>query len=470
MDLGKWQSSPAYLSVRDITNGDDVPYKSKLSGVLHTVEHDYKIFKILSQHIVRDYNETMMDDVQVKIMVPLGDYIYLVYPNKDNLEMTIRKTPLNSMGSGENSASSIEETRYKCVFDTTNPSFTGTEFANYNQSTLNNTQFVDIKMKLMDRNVEPLRIKTVQGIFRGVSSSELIKSILLGESQNILIDGSPAVSGMDMVEPDNQIPNDQIILSSGTYICEVPTILQERYNGIYKYGIGTYYQRYNKNTPTWFIFPLFDFDRFDGGGEKNIAIFYSAPSKYTMGIERTYRVKSGVLEVIVSSEKHQMNVSDVTQLNEGVGFRMVDTAAFMKKPVMIDETGSAVGARGNLNREVAFINRKDGLNHTPVVRNYSTNSYHETSKISARQATILQFGWENADESLIYPGMPMKYCYMQNNEFCELKGTILGIHSIRTRQGTIAEDDRYLTKCILSIATELNTQLPSFDKGDSLDR
>ncbi|HXQ33706.1 MAG TPA: hypothetical protein VN843_06825, partial [Anaerolineales bacterium] len=127
------------------------------------------------------------------------------------------------------------------------------------------------------------------------------------------------------------------------------------------------------------------------------------------------------------------------------------------------------GARGNLNREVGFVNRGDGLIYAPVVKDISTNSFNETSKVTSRQTTILHFGWEHADESLIYPGMPMKFCYMQNDELCELKGTILGIHAMRMRQGTIAESDRYSTHCILSVAAEINTQLPEYDGEQSFD-
>src|ERR1700752_132670 len=344
MDVSRWQSSPIYLVVREITDGKDVPYKSSLKATLHTVDQDYPVFKITSQDLVRDYNKMMMDDVQVTVMVPLGDYIYLVYPNKEHLEMTIVKTPLMSIGDADDTSKGIEEIRYKCIFDITNPSFSSTDFGSFSQEALNSTQFVTFKFRLMDRNIEPLRVKMVQGVFRGVTASDLIKSILLGESQKILIDGQPAVIGLDLVEPDNQSINGQVVLSSGTHICEVPTILQEKYKGVYKYGIGTYYQRYYQNTPMWFVFPLFDFDRFDGGSEKNVAIFYSAPPKFTTGIERTYRVNAGVVEIIVTTDKHQINVTDVTQLNEGVGFRLIDSNAFMKKPVLIDEKGSAIGA------------------------------------------------------------------------------------------------------------------------------
>jgi len=467
MDVAKWQSSPVYITVRDIVSGPDVSYKSRLSAILHTTTQDYPIFKILSEDFVRDYLLMMMDTVQIKVMIPMGDYAYLIYPNKDNLELTVTKTYLQSIGDSEDADKQIEQVRYKCILDTKSPSFTTNDLGNFSQQSMNSTQILTIKFQLMDRNAEPLRVKMVQGIFRGITAKDLITSVLLGEAQNIQVDGAPVVSGLDLVPPDNTAPFNQVILSSGTHICEVPNILQQKYGGIYKYGLGVYYQRYNNNTPTWFVYPLYDFDRFDGGREQNVAIFYFAPPKFTKNIERTYRVNGSLLEAVITTDKIQVNTTDVTQLNDGVGFRMLDPNAMMKKPIEVDDTGAAIGSRARLNREVGYIDRGDGLNYTPVVRDISSNPYHEISKVSARQATVIHFAWENSDESLLYPGMPCKCVYMQNDIICEVKATLLNVHATRNRQGTLGEPDRYATKCIIAVATELNIQLPDYDSDQS---
>ncbi len=468
MNLANWRSSPVYLAVRDIFASEDPPFRNRLKAVLHTSDRDYTVFKILSEEIVKDYSKSMMEDIRLTCSIPLGDYITLVYPNKDNLEMTVTRTPMKARGDSNNGKKNIQQIKYKCLFEPINPSFTSSEISNYDQATLNNSQFVTVYFRLMDRNAEPLRVKMTQGVFRGIGPEEMIKAILLSESQQILVDGKPAAEGLDIVKPDKTKAISQVVLSSGTHMCEVPTMIQENYDGVYKYGIGTFFQRYN-GVPMWFVYPLFDFDRFDGREERDVAIFYSAPPKFTQGAERTYRVNPGVLEVVVTTDKHQINVSEIKQLNEGVGFRLMDTDAFMKKPAIIDADGEPVGARANLNREVNLLERKDGLNYVPVIKNFATNPYHETSKIASRTHTLLHFGWDNADETLIYPGMPMKFCYMEDNQYRELKGTILGLQAFRIREGNQIENDRFSTKCVISVATELNTQLPTYDGEKSFD-
>ena len=469
MDLARWQTSPLFIAVREILNGKDQPFRYRLEAIIHTKDKDYKVFKVLSETIIRDYTKNMMDDTMITLHVPLGDYQYLIYPNKDNLELTVKKTSLDSISGEVSYNKPIEEIRYKCLFDSTNISYAATEYSAADQNSLNLSKFTSFRVRLMDRNAEPLRVKMVQGVFRGVTPADLMKSILLGESQKVLIDGKPSVTGLDLVKPDNQKPIQQVVIPSGTYICEIPTILQEEYTGVYKYGIGTYYQRYGKNqTPTWFIYPLYDFSRFDNGDHKDLAIFYAAPPKYTKHVERTYRVQSGVVQIIVTTSRYQVNVSDIVQLDKGVGFRLPDVNAFMKKPVKI-ENGQAFAARGNLNMEAGYIDRGDGLNHVPMIMDYSTNPYNELSKVSSRQISVLQFGWQNADESLLYPGMPCKYIFIQDDRVCEIRGTILGLQSYRVKEGSMVDYDRYSTNCVVVVATELSTKIPEFSNDVSLD-
>lgn len=462
MDLGKFYSSPIWIGVREIFAGQDVPYKTRITATIHTPEQDYEVFKVLSYDVMRDYVTLMMDNALLKVMIPLGDYIRLVYPNKDNLEITVTVKHLLSVGDGEDNEKEIEKTRYKAVFDPSNPRFTGTDIMNADQRPLNMTSIPQFKFRLMDRCAEPLRVKTLQGVFRSIKPEDLIKAVLLGESQKILVDGSPAASGLDMFPPDQSTPISQIVIPSGTFMCELPTIIQEESIGVYKYGIGTYFQRFN-GVPMWFVFPLYNHDRFDSGTEQKVAVFYSTPDKAGKGVERTYRVNGNVLEVVITGNKMELDNSELTQLNYGTGFRLMDQAAFMKKPILIDENNKAVGARGNLNQEVTFMDRGDGLNFVPTIRNTKTNAYNEISKVSARQTAVVKFIWENADPELIYPGMPMKYCFMQGDEVVEVKGTILGVHGSRRREGSLGEPDRFSSRALVSVATQRNPSVPEYE-------
>lgn len=472
MELDKYKSASIWASVKEILEEKkENSFKVRLEGVLHTEDEDYDLYRIVGFHTFRDYTKAMMDDIQMSAYIPLGDYIYLVYGNKDHLEVTITTTYLRAVGDKEDKDQEIIKTRYKAILDHSNPTFETSDFSNVSQQALNLSQVLTIQFRLVDRNVEPLRVKMTQGVFRGVAPDQLIKGLLLGESQKVKIDGKPAVEGLDLCKPDKTETSTQVVIPSGTFICEIPTYLQERAGGVYKYGIGTYYQRYKKagsppserQKPLWFVYPLYDHERFEGGKDRDVVTFFAAPSKLAGGVEKTFRTDSGTVEVVIATDKVTVTGTTVSQLNRGVGYRFADTNAFMKKPVKI-KAGEAEAVRANLNREVGFMERKDGLQYVPVIKDLTSNPYHEISQVSTRQTSLLKFTWENAIADLLYPGMPAKYCYMQDNELAEVKGTVVSVHAATLLLSSIAEHPRYTTHCVVTVATNSNVKPPEYDK------
>lgn len=452
MDIGKYKESSIWASVKPILEQEkDNEIKIRLEAVIHADGQDYDVFRLMSFDVVRDYVTNMMDVIQVGIQVPLGDYQWLVHPKRDALEMTITKTYLKSVGDKEDKDKDKEKIKYKCIVDPSNPAHETSDIHNFSQQAINLADMVMVKFRLVDLKVEPLRVKMVQGSYRGIKPADLIKSVMIGESQKVKVDGKPAADGIDLVEPDKKEPSTQIVLPSGTFMFEVPTFIQERCGGVYKNSIGTYFQRYKKKA-LWFVYPLLDFERFEGSKERDVAVFYSAPPKIAGFVEKTWKVEGGKIEIIVGTEKNFRNTTAVTQLNDGVGFRFMDNNAFMKKPVKINGENEPEAMRANLNREVGFMERKDGLQYAPVIRDITSNVYHETAKVAHRQMGIVKFVWQNSDPDLLYPGMPMKYCFMQDNEPQELFGTILGVHGTTNNLATVAENARYVTHTIVSCA------------------
>lgn len=469
MDIDKYKSAAIWASVKEILEEEKPnPFKTRMEAILHTEEEEYDLFRMVALDQVRDYTNAMMDDTQLKAYVPLGDYVFLVYAHRENLEITITTTYLKSLGDREDKDKEIVKIRYKAILDPDSPRLEASDYSNVSQKALNLADMLTVKFRLMDRNVEPLRVKTTQGVFRGITPKKLITNLLLGESQKVTVDGKPSVEGLDLVDPDRTETNVQVTIPSGTFVCEIPTYIQERANGVYKNGIGTYYQRYNKKPekkkPLWFVYPLYDHERFEGSKGKEVAIFYAVPPKMATRAEKTYKVESGMIEIAIATDKITTNTTNVTQLNHGIGYRLTDSDAYMKKPVKVKDSGEAEGMRANLNREVGFMERKDGLNYVPVIRDITTNPYNEISKVATRQTGILKFIWENAEADYLYPGMPCKYCYMQDNELTEVKGTLVGVHASTVLQSSIAEHPRFTTHCVVLVATDAQVKPPEFDK------
>ena len=52
--------------------------------------------------------------------------------------------------------------------------------------------------------------------------------------------------------------------------------------------------------------------------------------------------------------------------------------------------------------------------------------------------------WENSDPDLLYPGMPVKYMYMENEELVELNGILMGNSHKILKKGKGMIEKRYM--------------------------
>jgi hypothetical protein len=99
-----------------------------------------------------------------------------------------------------------------------------------------------------------------------------------------------------------------------------------------------------------------------------------------------------------------------------------------------------------------IADRKDGLNYAPVIaENITSNPFREYSKVMARYVARLDLEWENSDFSLLYPGMPCKYVFLQKDKIVELKGIIVFVHGLISLQGSKGTEATYRSTCSLTI-------------------
>lgn len=456
-------SSPIWAEVQDIVASGKKPVKYRTQGMFHTEKEDIPVTKLVSVDIVRDYVNRVGDHIQVEFMMPLGEYVSRLYPYRTNLEFSVKKTLLNETDGTYDPDGSVDTLRYKAVFLVDkNPVVSGSDVESVDTETLNLKGMVNVKLQLMDRSLEPLRIKTVYGVYRGVAPKKLIYALLGGESAKVKVDGKTAVDGIDIVEPDNTSAREHVVIPSGTPITSLPTFLQEKAGGVYTTGIGTYLQTF-QNKKLWFVYPLFNTKRFDKS-QDNRLIVYAVPKGRMDGLDRTYSQDGTILKVVVTSEKSYQDSADIDYINKGSGFRMADARAFMKKPAVLSEDGPK-GNRARMNFEVAAEDRKDGLNYAPVVSGPSSNPYKEYSRVTGRNIARISVNWENANPDLIYPGMPCKYVFMDQGEMVELTGTVGFIHSLEALQGSSIVSTVYRTVASMVLLCEQKPQIRALPSG-----
>ena len=455
MSATDYEDSPIWTEVKDILSSDTPRNTYDVKGTLHTAKEDVPVWELTSVETTRDYLTDIGEISKIVFRVGLGDYVNRIYPYRRNLEFTIKRIPYD-MGSGvkaKNLKTSV--VRYKALFNPSdNPPVGGSELESHSSSDLNLSSIVEITLELLDRSLEPLRIRTTGGPYRKVKMANLIRSILGHESNIVRVDGKPAADGVDLVEPDNTEITNNVVIPHGTNITAIPTYLQQSVGGVYGRGIGTFFQRY-EGKRLWFVYPTHDVERFSQNVPK--MIFYGVPQEKLPQLDKSYRIDGKLTKVAVTAQRRYSDSADLDYMNQGSGFRSADANAFMKKPVEITDKGPRA-SRARLNNESVIKERDDGLNYAPTT-GVSSNPFAQRSAVVARSCAQIDLVWENACPDLIYPGMPCKYVYLSKGKPVSLKGTILFVHALEARVER-QNASTYRTTCRITIASEQQSKLP----------
>ena len=460
------EKTALWADIRKIILDETKPVRFRYDITIHTEKEDIKVMKMPNLDIVRDYINNIGDEIHMSLMVPMGDYIFRVWPFRDNLEVSITKKYLYEAGNAVNTSKKPQLDRYKAIIlPDQNKSPKAGEFDQIDKHTLDRMDILMVKLQLLDRSLEPLRIKTTKGIFKDVKQKELIHALLGDESEKVKVDGKPAIDGIDLIEPNNNEKKKFVILPTGTPIVNVPTILHEKFNGVYTTGIGTYLQVMDKKK-LWFVYPLYDKTRFDNDKKPKI-VFYMVPENRFSNIERTYRQSGDITHVLITGSKHYQDLGEADQMYSGNGFRMAEARSFMKKPVEMTPDGP-VGVRNRLNHEVIVTDRKDNLNYAPTADDsVSSNPYTKYSELAKKMVGRLDVVWENANPDVVYPGMPCKYMFLENDETHEVKGTVVFCHVVVQSFTKGVTMDGHGTKCMITMLVEKITKPKNQTTGPS---
>lgn len=423
--------------------------RSDLNIVIHTKAGDFNVIKVKEVQEKHDYSSDIYGSMFMTFSIGLGDYVYKLYPFRDSLEVSVKRIPKSENNTASNN-SPVEASRYRAFMSLkVNTRITGDRVTQMGYQELNQTDLVEVNLELFDRNHEVLRAATTMGgIYPQSTPQQLISGLMIGESNKWIVDGAPAIANFNMVTPDNtSMITDPYIPSMKLGL--IPTYVQEKLLGVYSSGIGTHYQRY-EGKPSWWVYPLFNTDRFDEDVER--VVFFAIPENELSGLDRSYRKEGKILYVVLTDKRSYSDDSQVSDLNAGVGVRIPSATGVFNGGAELEKTGM-VADRARLNTEVANRQRLDGVYYAPSVEP-SDNPFKYYSQLAAKQTSRLNVVWENSHPEYIYPAMPCKYIFMDQGQYRELKGIILGKYTVESLTGPIATSSSYQRNTSLGIALE----------------
>lgn len=441
----EFEETPMYNEVQTIIKEGPKPVSYHWEGEIHTPTDTRKFLKLVSIDNICNYEANIGDELIIETIVPFGMYVKVIYPNRAKLDITLYKNPLAEIGDQEKIDEFKETERFKAVPIIEGlPVFEGSDLDAFNEFTLDLQTPLTISFQLFNRSLEILRTITVGGIFRKVTNEEVIKAILAKESLRVKIDGKESILGTSMVEADNKKIRDHTIIPQGIKLLALPTYIQEKCNGVYNYGIGTYLQR-----KIWYVYPLYNTSRFNEADQK--LIIYKVKKSHSRGMERTYRVDGKTAYVLATSDSKFEDDANTNFMNEGNGVRLAVASQFMNSPNKSTNNKTVI-KRENLNNEFVYGEKEDGKNSVYMSKDsIGDNIFLERTRIAARDGGTISFTWDNADPRILHPGMVVKILYMDNDVMQELNGVLLNTQVFVQLNGQGLTASKHLTTCHLSI-------------------
>lgn len=444
------EDTPLIHEVRDIIKYGAKSVTQRWDLEIEAEGIHYRSLKLISCNIARDFAGSYTDAIELVAVFPAGKFHRKIYPAKENLIARIVKVPYNNFENSVDKPQDIinQPFRATLIDDGSLVAANPYDFA-LSEDALDMGEIVVAKFQLMDLAIDQLRMQTVGGIWPKKPPFEVLRHILTRISNGLALDDEFTIRGVDIYEPTNTSPSNQIIVDGGTKLTQLPNLIQKQWGGIYNAGLGFFLQRRN-----WYVYPLYDTKRFDK--DKHTLTLINVPEGRFQSIERTFKVipdndDPDQVTILVTGPVKHIDDSEMKQLNEGNGIQYGQADVLFNDSVVI--TGNkAVAYRKDTTTEYKSNDRKTELDNVQVSNNRITsNNYYQASILARRQGAHIQCKWENSDPYYIYPGMPVKYLYSVDSEVFEQVGIVTGCETEIGTSSVGMAPGRYFCNTVLTL-------------------
>lgn len=387
-------------------------------------EKIYKPLKLLSYDTERDYEKNYGDYLKLRAFIAYGTWVKVLFLAREHLLCTITKTPLIEGTYDTDPDREIITVTYDCIPQMREElQVEVSRFAMQDKFSLDiSVAPLEIDFELLDRSLELTRKVSMGAIVRKHKPADVINSIMSRFTAELEIDEGKAVEKITLIKPDNEEEREHYLIPHGTKILDVPNYIQNKCGGVYGSGINTYFQ-----DNQIYIYPIANLKRFDDE-EQTLTVIKVPENRYT-DIERTYMLDGKRLTVLATSESKFADMNRAVLLREGNGVRFADARKFMNKLTETKDNKSVI-KRKDVNHEYLSVPMENQNSVEMSGTRIHSNPFKEYSKQAKKDGGLFTFVWQNANINLLYPGMPVKVLYSDQEDIKELQGVLLKVHGV----------------------------------------
>lgn len=389
--------------------------------------------------VIRRYSDQFSDYMYLDLLIPSGTYSNKLFPNRDNIKITVFKEPLAEVNAEHDLETDILTRTYRAsLINAKSDRIEGSTPITNDEERQNNESQDTYTFQLIDLAAEQFEMSYCGRNYPDMLPHEVIEGLITLNGSYLKLDDSSTLKGADVIVGDNTTVRANNIIPSGTKVSSIPDYVQEHCGGVYNTGMGQYIQN-----GIWYVYPQFNTERFEKTSKT--VTFFNIPERTLPDVERTYKFEDGKLVIVVTGRTVQVDNSERKQLTDGGGVHYARGGAFVDSFVAVADKKAMVSAKDNM-VEYVIEDRVTKVNNVPMSSERITSNHpNEMSKLAEGLGQMLMVTWQHADPDLIYPGMPCKYVYISDDVIEEIYGVVLGLEFDVALQGNGLSNTRHTT-------------------------
>lgn len=417
----------------------------------------YKPIKVLSVEFDRDYQNNYLDLVVIIIEVTRSALEEFLFNSRRGLKVNLSRTLKGT--EHQDIPGAMKTTRqYDAFMDKSISNKLVHNTAGETDSVMSDlSETFLVPMQLMEPIELDMRYARGGGIYRDIKLTELITFSLshgLSESEQrdkLLDDEYRGIRGVEVYPTENEKVYDFIMIPPKLNLMDIPQYLQFN-KTVYGTGLGQYF-----NNGWWFIYPLMDTSRFLNETKTLTIVGISEDEIPTM--ERTYMYRSEQLYVFSTGSKVVVDNSENSAHEEFSGFEYWRSSLLLDSFIpKVDDSGEPKVE--DLKRQITIDERSGELyNIKRPTMNFTDNPGKATTRLAAIRGRYMAVNWDNSDDTLLIPGMPVRLLNVQEDGPSEIYGTLLRAKTTINAGTTSLLDREFKRQTVLTVYLEPDSDL-----------
>lgn len=429
-----------------VTKGPNRQVCFEIKATIHLPSEDIPAYLVDKLEKSADFMQNYGEETIIQLLLDGSQLDHKIIPQLENLHITLTKRPLVTVGEYlDNQEKEFFSRRYVAKMIDKNSALLEANMPGVQNSLIaERVGFRRVSFQLIETALYRVRLQPVGGIYRRISGADLIRGLLTHYSRSKDDGEGTTCVGVELHNSASTKRFEHIQVSDFCLLTDAIKEIDNYVGGIFSAGLGVFFKGQH-----WFVFPTFGIKRFFT--DDYTATIVNVPANRYKGLEKTFLALPGQLIILSTGEVKNNDVSDELQLELGNGIRYTNPDNVMDSFAEVSGNKMQI-RRADHAKEFVSDPRADGVakvTKSPQVFTIADNI--EMGKLAARSGSFLQATWEYSDESLVRPGMAVRFLYMDGARPTEIFGTVVSIVSMNYNMTQNPQERKFAENSVITL-------------------